>query len=139
MKEMQRPPCPPRKHLTFDLYFDNTRNMKTKDRRTDYYAELFKAIGSAPRLQIVRLLVTYGEMGCCVGDIQKEVGGANSTLSHHLQTLQQQGLIHSRKKAQWIYYSLNFATVNELLHFLMEDCCSRSRPLVTIQNGQLDS
>jgi len=113
--------------------------MKTKDRRTDYYAELFKAIGSAPRLQIVRLLVTYGEMGCCVGDIQKEVGGANSTLSHHLQTLQQQGLIHSRKEAQWIYYSLNFATVNELLHFLMEDCCSRSRPLVTIQNGQVGS
>ena len=139
MKEMQRPSCPPRKHLTFDLYFYNNRNMKTKDRRTDYYAELFKALGSAPRLQIVRLLVTYGEMGCCVGDIQKEVGGANSTLSHHLQTLQQQGLIHSRKEAQWIYYSLNFATVNELLHFLMEDCCSRSRPLVTIQNGQLDS
>ena len=118
-------------------YFDIVRNMKMKDRRTDYYAELFKALGSAPRLQIVRLLVTYGDRGCCVGDIQKEVGGANSTLSHHLQTLQQQGLVDSRKDAQWIYYSLNFATVNELLHFLMEDCCSRSRPLVTIQNGQL--
>ncbi len=139
MEEMQRPSCPPRKHLTFDSYFDYSRNMKTKDRRTNYYAELFKALGSAPRLQIVRLLVTYGEMGCCVGDIQKEIGGANSTLSHHLQTLQQQGLIHSRKEAQWIYYSLNFATVNELLHFLMEDCCGRSRPLVTIQNGQFDS
>jgi len=123
--------------LTISLYFDIHRNMKTRDRRTYYYADLFKALGCAPRLQIIRLLVTYGEEGCCVGDIQKEIGGANSTLSHHLQTLQQQGLIHSRKEAQWIYYSLNFATVNELLHFLMEDCCSRSRPLVTIQNGQL--
>lgn len=110
--------------------------MKMKDRRTHYYADLFKALGSAPRLQIVRLLVTYGEGGCCVGDIQKEVGGANSTLSHHLQTLQQQGLIQSRKDAQWIYYSLNFVTVKELLHFLTEDCCSRSRPLITIQNGR---
>ena len=113
--------------------------MKTKDRRIHYYADLFKAFGSAPRLQIVRLLVTYGEKGCCVGDIQKEVGGANSTLSHHLQTLQQQGLVHSRKEAQWIYYTLNFATVKELLHFLMEDCCSRSSPLVAIQDGRLNT
>ncbi len=113
--------------------------MKTKDRRTYYYADLFKALGCVPRLQIVRLLVTYGDQGCCVGDIQKEVGGANSTLSHHLQTLQQQGLIHSRKEAQWIYYSLNFATMKELLHFLMEDCCSRSNSLVTIQDGQVSS
>ena len=110
-----------------------------RDQRTRYYADLFKALGCAPRLQIIRLLVTYGDQGCCVGDIQKEVGGANSTLSHHLQTLQQQGLIQSRKDAQWIYYSLNFATVKELLHFLTEDCCSRSSPLVTIPGGQLSS
>ena len=113
--------------------------MKTKDRRTYYYADLFKALGCLPRLQIIRLLVTYGDQGCCVGDIQKEVGVANSTLSHHLQTLQQQGLIHSRKEAQWIYYSLNFATMKELLNFLMEDCCSRSSSLVTIQGGQMSS
>jgi DNA-binding transcriptional ArsR family regulator len=111
--------------------------MRAKDRRTDYYVDLFKALGCVPRLQIVRLLVTYGERGCCAGDIQKEVGGANSTLSHHLQILQQQGLIDSRKEAQWIYYSLNFATLKELLHFLMEDCCSRSSSLVTIQDGRL--
>jgi DNA-binding transcriptional ArsR family regulator len=110
--------------------------MKRTDRRNIYYAELFKALGCPPRLQIVRLLVTHGNMGCCVGDIQKAVGGANSTLSHHLQTLQRQGLVQSRKEAQWIYYSLNFVTVKELLNFLMEDCCSQSNQLVSIQTQQ---
>src|SRR5688572_16027439 len=95
---------------------------RTRDRRTEYYADLFKALGSKARLQILRLLVQHGDHGCCVTDIQKEVGGANSTLSHHLETLARFGLIQARREAQWIYYSTNFSTLKEVLGFLMEDC-----------------
>ncbi len=99
-----------------------------------YFAEMLKALGAPTRLQIVRLLIQHGEPGCCVTEIQKEVGGANSTLSHHLDRLARYGLVSSRKEAQWIFYSVNYGVFSELLNFLWEDCCSRSPRL-----GKLES
>lgn len=101
--------------------------------RTDYFAGMLKALGSPVRLEIVRWLVRHGEQGCCVMDIQKKVGGAGSTLSHHLETLSRYGLLNSRKEGLWIYYSVNFTVVRELFNFLSQDCCSRSTSLVEIK------
>lgn len=108
---------------------------RAADRRVQYYADMLKALGSETRLRILRLLVQHGDHGCCVTDIQKEVGGANSTLSHHLETLARFGLVDARKEAQWIFYSVNFLTLREVLNFLMEDCCSRSPQLLSIATG----
>jgi ArsR family transcriptional regulator len=126
--------------LSFDnaLYFDIIRNMKTRrtaDKRNEYFAGMLKALGSEPRLRVVRLLIQHGDAGCCVTDIQKEIDCAASTLSHHLETLSRFGLINSRKDAQWIFYSVNFDVLKELFNFLWQDCCSRSSQLVTIQAG----
>ena len=112
--------------------------MKTGKRvtkRTDYFAGMLKALGSPVRLEIVRWLIQHGEQGCCVTDIQKEVGGAGSTLSHHLETLSRYGLINSRKEGLWIYYAVNFTAFKELFNFLAQDCCSRSASLVEIKTG----
>jgi DNA-binding transcriptional ArsR family regulator len=106
---------------------------RVPDKRIAYFAEMLKALGSGVRLRIVRLLIEYGEQGCCVTDIQKDVGGASSTLSHHLETLSRYGLISSRKDAQWVYYSVNFEVLKELFNFLWQDCCSRSSRLVEIE------
>ncbi|MBM3801486.1 MAG: helix-turn-helix transcriptional regulator [Acidimicrobiia bacterium] len=97
---------------------------------------MLKALGSAPRLAVVRSLIQHGDGGCCVTDIQKEIGCAASTLSHHLQTLSRFGLINSRREAQWIYYSANYEVLKELFNFLWQDCCSRSAQLVNIQTGR---
>ena len=112
--------------------------MKTSKKvttRSDYFAGMLKALGSPVRLEIVRWLIRHGEQGCCVTDIQKEVGGAGSTLSHHLETLSRYGLISSRKAGLWIYYSVNFMVFKELFNFLSQDCCSRSASLVEIKTG----
>jgi len=127
--------------ISFDnaFYFDIVRNMKTRrtaDKRNEYFAGMLKALGSEPRLRVVRLLIQHGDAGCCVTDIQKEIDCAASTLSHHLETLSRFGLINSRKDAQWIFYSVNFDVLKELFNFLWQDCCSRSSQLVTIQTGQ---
>jgi DNA-binding transcriptional ArsR family regulator len=126
--------------ISFDntLYFDIIRIMKTRrtaDKRNEYFAGMLKALGSEPRLRVVRLLIQHGDAGCCVTDIQKEIDCAASTLSHHLETLSRFGLINSRKDAQWIFYSVNFDVLKELFNFLWQDCCSRSSQLVTIQAG----
>jgi ArsR family transcriptional regulator len=111
------------------------KRVKKLTRRTDYFAGMLKALGSPVRLEIVRWLIMHGDQGCCVGDIQKEVGGAGSTLSHHLETLSRYGLVNSRKDGLWIYYSVNFMVFKELFNFLAQDCCSRSTSLVEIKTG----
>ena len=131
----------PARRISVDnaLNFDNIRNMKTRrtaDKRNEYFAGMLKALGSDPRLRVIRLLIQHGDAGCCVTDIQKEIDCAASTLSHHLETLSRFGLINSRKDAQWIFYSVNFDVLKELLNFLWQDCCSRSSQLVTIQSGR---
>jgi ArsR family transcriptional regulator, arsenate/arsenite/antimonite-responsive transcriptional repressor len=103
------------------------------DKRTEYFANMLKALASAVRLNIVRLLIEYGDHGSCVSDIQKEIGGAGSTLSHHLETLERFGLVSSRKEAQRIFYSVNYSVLKELFNFLWQDCCSRSPELVQLE------
>jgi len=102
------------------------------DKRVQYFANILKALASESRLKVIRTLIQYGDSGCCVTEIQKEVGGANSTLSHHLETLARYGLVNSRKEAQWIFYSVNHSVLNELFNFLWQDCCSRSPDLVQL-------
>ena len=111
------------------------KRSKKATTRSDYFAGMLKALGSPVRLEIVRWLIRHGEQGCCVTDIQKEVGGAGSTLSHHLETLSRYGLINSRKEGLWIYYAVNFTVFKELFNFLAQDCCSRSASLVEIKTG----
>jgi ArsR family transcriptional regulator, arsenate/arsenite/antimonite-responsive transcriptional repressor len=111
------------------------KTRRTADKRNEYFAGMLKALGSDPRLRVIRLLIQYGDAGCCVTDIQKEIDCAASTLSHHLETLTRFGLINSRKDAQWIFYSVNFDVLKELFNFLWQDCCSRSSQLVTIQTS----
>jgi len=67
-------------------------------------ARVFNALGSETRLKILRLLLDYDEM--CVSDIVKNVGGAASTVAHHLHTLEDAGLILSRRHGRSTYYTV---------------------------------
>ena len=69
----------------------------TNDRLVDY-ADMFAALGSEPRLRIVRLLLSAYPEGLIVGDIQAELGIANSTLSHHLEKLKTKVLLRASRQ-----------------------------------------
>ena len=98
--------------------------MKGKD--TARYADMFAALGSEARLEIVRLLLAAHPEGMIVGDLQTELDIPNSTLSHHLEKLRMEGLVESRKERQWIWYSANSDALQDLLAFLYAECCTRS-------------
>ena|SRR5436309_15195476 len=57
------------------------------------YADMFSAIGAEPRLCIMQLLLSAHPTGMVVSEIQAELGIPNSTLSHHLDKLRNEGLI----------------------------------------------
>ena len=90
-------------------------------------ADRFSALGSEPRLQIVRLLLSAHPAGMVVGEIQEELDIPASTLSHHLEKLKQVGLVHVRREGTFLWYSASTDALRELLGFLYEECCTRSR------------
>ena len=85
------------------------------------------ALGAEPRLRILRLLLSAYPEGMVVGDIQVELEVPGSTLSHHLEKLKRQGLITVRRDMRFLWYTANADALEDLLHFLYDECCSRSK------------
>jgi DNA-binding transcriptional ArsR family regulator len=81
------------------------------------------SLAQPARLKVFRLLVKQGEEGLCAGDISKKLGVPKPTLSFHLKDLVNAGLIGSEKDGRSITYRLQPKRMNQLMNFLMEDCC----------------
>lgn len=93
------------------------------------YAEMFAALGTEPRLRIMRLLLSAHPGGLVVGDIERELGFSGSSFSHHLEKLKNEELVTVRRDGTFLWYSANAAGLKELLAFLYSECCTRNRIL----------
>ena len=91
------------------------------------YADMLSAMGTEPRLRIMRLLLSAHPDGLVVGDIGAELDIPNSTLSHHLEKLKNEDLVRVRREGTFLRYSANAAALQELLSFLYAECCTRNR------------
>src|SRR3954471_19021921 len=89
------------------------------------YADMFTAMGTEPRLRIMRLLLSAHPGGMVVGEIQLELGVSASTLSHHLDKLKNEELIRVSREGTFLRYSANTEVLQELLGFLFAECCTR--------------
>lgn len=97
--------------------------------RTASYADMFAALGSEPRLRILRSLLAAHPDGMVVGKIHSELGIAASTLSHHLEKLKNEDLITVRRESTFLRYAANAAVLEELLAFLYAECCTRNKAI----------
>jgi DNA-binding transcriptional ArsR family regulator len=95
--------------------------------QTARYADMFAALGTEVRLQILRLLLSAHPEGMVVGEIQGELGIPASTLSHHLEKLRGEGLVEMQRESTFLRYTANTVALEELLRFLFAECCSRSK------------
>jgi ArsR family transcriptional regulator, arsenate/arsenite/antimonite-responsive transcriptional repressor len=98
--------------------FYNSRSMESKAA-----VEALAALAQDSRLQVYRLLVQAGPEGRAASEIAAALVIPANTLSFHLKTLSHAGLVHSRQKSRFIYYSANYEQMNELLGFLTANCC----------------
>ena len=87
----------------------------------------FSALGAEPRLQIIRLLLASHPEGMVAGEVQEEMGIPASTLSHHLEKLKQVGLVKVRRESTFLRYAADTDALGEVMNFLYEECCTRSR------------
>ena len=81
-------------------------------------------MASAPRLAVYRLLVKRGPEGYTPTELIERLEIPAPTLSFHLKSLANAGLIVSRRESRNLYYSPNFDRVRSLVGFLTENCCS---------------
>lgn len=96
---------------------------------TTRYADMFSAMGTEPRLRIVRLLLSAHPDGMVVGDIGRELEIPSSTLSHHLDKLKNEDLVRVRREGTFLWYSANTESLQELLGFLYAECCTRNKAI----------
>jgi ArsR family transcriptional regulator, arsenate/arsenite/antimonite-responsive transcriptional repressor len=102
---------------------------KKRAERVAKYADMFSAMGTEPRLRIMQLLLSAHPEGLVVGDIQEELKIPNSTLSHHLDKLKSEDLVHVQRESTFLRYTANTGALQELLQFLYAECCTRSKAL----------
>jgi ArsR family transcriptional regulator len=101
------------------LHFHNSGNVKATE-----IVQALGALAQESRLSIFRLLVKRGPDGFSPGDLTEKMQIPGPTLSFHLNELQRAGLVACRREGRFLYYSANFETMNGLLAYLTENCCS---------------
>jgi ArsR family transcriptional regulator, arsenate/arsenite/antimonite-responsive transcriptional repressor len=92
-------------------------------------ADMLAAMGTEPRLRIMRLLLSAHPDGLVVSEIQKELGITGPTLSHHLERLKHEDLVRSSREGTYLRYSVNTETLRLLLGFLYAECCGRNKAI----------
>ncbi len=93
------------------------------------FAHMLSAMGTEPRLRIVRLLLSAHPDGMIVGDIAGELDITSSTLSHHLEKLKNEELVSVRRQGTFLWYSANTKALQDLLGFLYAECCTRNKAI----------
>ena len=82
------------------------------------------ALAQEHRLALFRLLVQAGEQGMAAGALAERLGIPNSSLSFHLAGLSRSGLIAQERQGRSLIYRADYARMNALLDYLMENCCA---------------
>ena len=78
--------------------------MKALDKDYRQYAYLLKALSDETRIKILDML-SQGELCAC--DILEEFKITQPTLSYHMKTLCDSGLVDARRDGVWMKYSIN--------------------------------
>jgi ArsR family transcriptional regulator len=91
------------------------------------FADMFSAMGTEARLRIMQLLLSAHPEGMVVGELQEELDIPNSTLSHHLDKLRNEGLVEVRRESTFLRYTANTEALQEVLRFLYAECCTRNK------------
>jgi ArsR family transcriptional regulator, arsenate/arsenite/antimonite-responsive transcriptional repressor len=81
------------------------------------------ALSQATRLQTFRLLVSREPDGVPAGELAREIGVPQNTLSTHLSILAKADLVHGERHSRSIIYRADIERLRRLVLFLLKDCC----------------
>ena len=105
-------------HLSNNSCVDTSRHMDTNNA-----IAALGALAQEHRLSAFRLLAQMGETGMAAGELVRKVGIPHNTMSSHLATLSNAGLISATRDGRSMIYRIVPEVMRGLLGFLTDDCC----------------
>src|SRR5690242_16509329 len=67
-------------------------------------APAFKALGDPVRLQLMSMIASAPDGEVCVCELTPGFELSGPTISHHLRTLREAGLVDAERRGTWVYY-----------------------------------
>ncbi|NOE33843.1 MULTISPECIES: MarR family transcriptional regulator [unclassified Ruegeria] len=84
-------------------------------------------LGHPQRITVFRMLMRRFPDTVPAGELAAELGIKPSTMSNYLNALQRSGLVKQERSGTSLLYSIEMKNVQQMLDFLIVDCC-RGRP-----------
>ena len=81
------------------------------------------SLAQETRLRIFRLLVEAGKDGLNASAIAEALELAPATLSFHVAHLARAGLVNARQESRFIFYSVKYSAMDDLIAYLSQNCC----------------
>ena len=81
-------------------------------------APAFKALGDPVRLQLMSMIASAPDGEICVCDLTPAFELTGPTISHHLKTLREAGLVDAERRGTWVYYRARPAILRQLAALL---------------------
>jgi ArsR family transcriptional regulator, arsenate/arsenite/antimonite-responsive transcriptional repressor len=81
-------------------------------------APAFKALGDPVRLQLMSMIASARDGEICVCDLTPAFDLSGPTISHHLKTLREAGLVDAERRGTWVYYRARPAVLRQLADLL---------------------
>lgn len=92
----------------------------------DVYENIFKALGQRVRLQILAMIVATDELACTT--LEEVLPISKPTISYHIKTLREAGLIKVRKEGRNYFYRLRPEVVEQFLPGWVEQLADEAVP-----------
>jgi ArsR family transcriptional regulator len=84
-------------------------------------APAFKALGDPVRLQLMSMIASAPDGEICVCDLTPAFTLSGPTISHHLKTLREAGLVDAERRGTWVYYRARPGIMRQLAGLLTAD------------------
>ena len=84
-------------------------------------APAFKALGDPVRLQLMSMIASAPDGEICVCDLTPAFDLSGPTISHHLKTLREAGLVDAERRGTWVYYRPRRGVLRQLAGLLAAD------------------
>lgn len=81
-------------------------------------APAFKAMGDPVRLRLLSMIASAPGGEVCVCDLTPAFALSGPTISHHLRTLREAGLVAAERRGTWVYYRARPALLRQLASLL---------------------
>lgn len=81
-------------------------------------APALKALGDPVRLQLMSMIASAEGGEACVCDLTPAFDLTGPTISHHLKTLREAGLVDAERRGTWVYYRARPGILRQLAALL---------------------